>query len=63
MVDGRIYFDLEEDARQQDVVAQERSRLIQKLIVAKKDGAPTQSGGSPSRQHFHCDDVVGTDFQ
>ena len=62
LVDGRIYFDLEEDVQQQDVVAQERNRLIQKLLAAKKDGAPTQRGGSATRQHFHCDDVVGMGF-
>ena len=62
MVDGRIYFDLEEDARQQEQIAQERNRLIQKLQAAKKSGAATQKGGSSTRQQFHCDDVVGIDF-
>ena len=63
MVDGRIYFDLEEDARQQEQIAQERNRLIQKLQAAKKGGAATQKGGSATRQQFHCDDVVGMDHQ
>ena len=59
MVDGRIYFDLEEDARQQEHIAQERNRLIQKLETAKKSGTTTRKGGSTARQPYHCDDVVG----
>ena len=61
MIDGRIYFDLEEDARKQEQIARERNRLIQKLQAAKKGGAKTQKAGSATRQLFHCDDMVGID--
>ena len=61
MVDGRIYFDLEEDARRREQMAQERNRLIQKLQTAKKNGADTQKASSTTRQLFHCDDIVGVD--
>ena len=60
MVDGRIYFDLEEDAQKQEQIAQERNRLIQKLQAAKKNGANTQKASSATRWLFHCDDIVGT---
>lgn len=59
MIDGRIYYDLEEDARQQELIAQERNRLIQKLQAAKKSGASTQEVSSTTRKLFHCDDVIG----
>ena len=59
MVDGRLYYDTEENTRMQEQIVQERNRLIQKLQAAKKSGAPTQKGGSATRQLFHCDDVVG----
>ncbi len=59
MVDGRIYFDLEEDTRKQERIAQERNRLIQKLQAAKKGGAKTQKASSTTRKLFHCDDMVG----
>lgn len=61
MVDGRIYFDLEEEARKQEQIAQERNRLIQKLQAAKKGGAKTQKASSTTRQLFHCDDIAGVD--
>ncbi len=59
MVDGRLYYDQEEDARKQEQIAQERNRLIQKQLVAKKDGAATQKPSSTTRALFHCDDIVG----
>ena len=59
MVDGRLYYDQEADARKQDQIAQERNRLIQKQLAAKKDGAVTQPPSSKTRALFHCDDIVG----
>jgi imidazolonepropionase-like amidohydrolase len=38
LVDGIVYFDREKDILQQEVVAKERNRLIQKMIGAKKGG-------------------------
>ncbi|MGB3779752.1 MAG: amidohydrolase family protein, partial [Tunicatimonas sp.] len=59
MVDGRLYYDQEADARKQEQIAQERNRLIQKQLAAKKNGAATQKPSSETRALFHCDDIVG----
>ena len=59
MVDGRLYYDQEADARQQEQIAQQRNRLIQKQVAAKKNGAATQPPSSETRALFHCDDIIG----
>ncbi len=38
LVDGIVYFDREKDMLQQEVVAKERNRLVQKMVGAKKGG-------------------------
>ncbi len=63
MVDGRIYYDQETDARKQEQIAQERNRLIQKQLAAKKNGANTQKPSSETRALFHCDDIIGLQSQ
>lgn len=59
MIDGRIYYDIEQDVKKRDMIAQERARLIQKMQQAKKSGEPTQKSTSTDKQRFHCDDLVG----
>lgn len=41
IVDGIVYFDIVKDAEMHRKIAEERNRLIQKMITAKKDGAKT----------------------
>ncbi|UYZ60939.1 amidohydrolase family protein [Hymenobacter latericus] len=59
-VDGRQLFDLESDLQLRQQMKQERQRLVQKMIDAKKGGAPTQMGVQRQTGHFHCD-TVGED--
>ena len=42
MVDGVFYFDLDRDAQMRKDIAQERNRLIQKMIGEKRKGGTTQ---------------------
>jgi imidazolonepropionase-like amidohydrolase len=56
-VDGVCYFDREKDAQQRILVEQERSRIIQKMIQAKKGGEKTVKPESRKRRHFHCDTI------
>ena len=53
-VDGALYFDREEDAKRQEAVKNERTRLIQKLQSEKKGGAGGERPRRP-KQHYHCD--------
>lgn len=57
-VDGILFFDRDEDLQLRDAIANERSRLIQKMIEAKQGGQPTQPArGRMSSRHYHCDDA------
>lgn len=54
-VDGICYYDREKENLLRDQVQEERSRLIKKMIEAKKNGEPTQKGGGRQRRNYHCD--------
>jgi imidazolonepropionase-like amidohydrolase len=56
-VDGICYYDMAKDAQKRKDLKAERSRLIQKMVNAKANGAKTQST-TPSQQHYyHCADI------
>ncbi|PJJ59272.1 amidohydrolase family protein [Hymenobacter chitinivorans] len=59
-VDGRQMFDVESDARMRQEVEKERLRIVQKMLDAKKAGAPTQGATAKANKHFHCD-TMGED--
>ncbi|GAA3955671.1 amidohydrolase family protein [Hymenobacter algoricola] len=54
-VDGRQLFDVESDVKMRQDVQKERLRIIQKMLAAKKSGAPTQTPTAKPNGHFHCD--------
>ncbi|WKN30123.1 amidohydrolase family protein [Porifericola rhodea] len=57
MVDGRIYYDLDEDSRKREMIEKERARLVQKMQNAKKNGSSTRPVSREMHQLFHCDDI------
>ena len=59
IIDGTIYFDVEQDQEARAAVQAERARLIQKMRGVKKSGGRTQKGGSWIELEFHCDMVHG----
>jgi hypothetical protein len=56
IVDGVIYFDREKDQLMRDAIAKERSRLIQKMIAAKKGGDKTGPATPSFRPRNYCED-------
>ncbi len=59
MVDGCLFYDIEKDKQQRQMIATERARLIQKMQQAKAAGEPTKAASTGKlKQYFHCDDVV-----
>ncbi|NNF35054.1 MAG: amidohydrolase family protein [Saprospiraceae bacterium] len=56
IIDGKIYFDIEEDKTVRENMRKERARLIQKMKDAKKKGSRMQKPNSTMQMHFHCDD-------
>jgi imidazolonepropionase-like amidohydrolase len=54
-VDGIIYFDLERDNLLKEEINAERTRLINKMIQAKKDGEKVQKPEMKKQLFWHCD--------
>lgn len=54
-IDGRLYFDREENEKTEALIAAERRRLIQAMIRAKKGGTPTQKAEVKIEPEYHCD--------
>ncbi len=55
-VDGRLLFDLDSDAQLRQARDQERARLIQKLLAAKRKGEPTQPATAKPKKYWDCED-------
>lgn len=58
IIDGAIYFDAEQDKIKQREVAEEKNRIIQKMIEAKKGGTPTVKPERKTKPSLHCDSIV-----
>ncbi|RPD45308.1 amidohydrolase [Hymenobacter sediminis] len=54
-VDGREMFSLETDQQLRQQMQQERLRIVQKMLEAKKSGATTQMPTARPNKHYHCD--------
>ncbi|WP_128546886.1 amidohydrolase family protein [Larkinella soli] len=59
IIDGAVYFDLQEEDRKRDQLQEERARLIQKMLSAKAGGAQTQKPVFRRQRMWHCEDVEG----
>lgn len=57
-VDGRCYFDAERDEQMRKEINSERARLIQAMLNAGENGAPTRSPKERKKQHYHCDTLT-----
>lgn len=55
-VDGVKYFDRQEDVQLREYVKKERARLVQKMIAAKKNGAPTMPVQVRTQHLYDCED-------
>lgn len=58
IVDGTIYYDIEEDAKKKVEIEKERARLVEKMRSAKGGPGKGRMPAKRSKHHFHCDDVV-----
>lgn len=57
IIDGKIYFDSEEDAKLRAEMEKERARIIQKMIEEKKGGAETQKPSIKRKRLYECDSI------
>jgi imidazolonepropionase-like amidohydrolase len=56
-IDGRLYFDIEEDKILREQNLKERNRIIQKMIEAKNKGADTKPVEPSGYIKLDCDDI------
>ncbi|MCF3111717.1 amidohydrolase family protein [Niabella sp. CC-SYL272] len=54
-VDGAIYFNREQDRESRVQAAAERNRLLQKMLSATKNGAPTVPAKATAQVVLHCE--------
>ncbi|MCX7728931.1 MAG: amidohydrolase family protein, partial [Bacteroidia bacterium] len=57
IIEGKIYYDDEENKKIEESIQKERTRIIEKLIKAKKENTPTQKYVHKPHKIYHCDDV------
>ncbi len=58
IVDGTVYFDIQEDQALKEIVQRERARIIAKMRSAKANGSPASPARGRVSHHFHCEDVM-----
>jgi len=55
IVDGTIFFDLDQENAKNETVQKERNELINLMLEAKNKGLKTQEPKKKSSGHYHCD--------
>ena len=55
IIDGQIYYDVDDDAKLRADMQKERARLIAKLIAEKNKGAKVIKPVAKKQNRFHCD--------
>lgn len=55
-IEGKIYFDINEDLKKRIEIAKDRQRLINAMIKAKKNGQNTHKAFLKIEPDYHCED-------
>ncbi len=55
IIDGTVYFDLEQDKAKRQAIQAERTKLINMMLTEKNGGAKTRPPRGKDKIHFHCD--------
>jgi imidazolonepropionase-like amidohydrolase len=58
-IEGKIYFDREQDKKLQEYIKNERARIIAKLMAEKQKGGTVTKFKSKKRGHYHCNTIEG----
>ena len=58
-IEGKIYFDREQDKKLQAYIKNERARLIAKLMAEKQKGGAVTKFKSKRRGLYHCETLEG----
>ena len=55
IIDGIVYFDVEEDMKKRAAIKEERSKLINMMLSEKLNGGKVQVPRKKVLKEFHCD--------
>lgn len=55
IIDGTIYFDIEEDLKKRKAIKEERAKLISMMLNEKMNGGKVQAPRKKVARDFHCD--------
>lgn len=55
IIEGKIYFDMEEDLKKRTAIKKERSELINMMLSEKLNGGKVQAPRKKVLKEFHCD--------
>ncbi len=58
IVDGKVLFDINEDAKLRADMAKEKARIVQKMIAEKNGGAPVKKASYRKPHLWGCDDYI-----
>jgi imidazolonepropionase-like amidohydrolase len=56
LVDGMCMYTIDKDKKLREELKRERERIIQKMILAKRNGEKTEKKISKPQDEYHCDD-------
>jgi len=59
LVDGKLYFDREQDVKLQEYITDERTRIIAKLLAEKQKGNAVVKHRTKKRRQDHCNTIEG----
>lgn len=61
IIDGKIYFDREQDEKLREEIKTERARIIKKLLQEKQKGGKVERYKSKHDRLYHCNTIEGVD--
>jgi len=59
IIDGKIYFDFEEDEKLKEYNRKEKARLLAKMLAEKKKGGATVKPQPKTPRLYHCNTIEG----
>jgi imidazolonepropionase-like amidohydrolase len=62
IIDGLIYYDIDEDKKLREEIQKERARIMQKMVDEKKGGAATQKPSLKKPKLYECDSMEDNYF-
>lgn len=57
MIEGAVYFDLEKDKAQRELIKEERSKLTQMMLTEKANGGKTKEPMKEEKIKFECETI------